>query len=162
MLLRVKNTFIDTTKILLCEMDTYIITISLSGAMETYDIVFESEDDCIEEFNKICKKLSVVDIDKVKTKKSSTTADDKRELFDTFWELYQKKVGYSKCLEKWMKFGISTMSEIIKSVPKYVKDTPDVKYRKNPLTWLNGKYWEDEPLKEKEKEKEKFNHEELF
>ena len=77
MLLRVKNTFIDTTKILLCEMDTYIITISLSGAMETYDIVFESEDDCIEEFNKICKKLSVVDIDKVKTKKSSTTADDK-------------------------------------------------------------------------------------
>jgi hypothetical protein len=61
-----------------------------------------------------------------------------------------------------MQFGIPTISEIIKAVPKYVKDTPDIKYRKNPLTWLNGRYWEDEPIKQKEKEKEKFNHDELF
>lgn len=162
MILRIKDTFIDTSNILLCEMDTHTITLVLKGFMEPYEILFMSEKECLDSFNKLCSRMSVVDInDKVKNKKSSLK-DDKRELFDTFWDLYQKKVGYSKCLEKWMKLGIPTMSSIIKAVPKYVKDTPDVKYRKNPLTWLNGKYWEDEPIKEKEKEKEKFNHDELF
>jgi hypothetical protein len=162
MLLRVNNTFIDTTSVVLCEMDTYTMTILFKGAMEPYEILFESEEDCLSIFNKICSKMSVVDINDKKKERNSSVKDDKRELFDTFWDLYQKKVGYSKCLEKWMKFGIPTISEIIKAVPKYVKDTPDVKYRKNPLTWLNGRYWEDEPIKEKEKEKEKFNHDELF
>lgn len=162
MLLRVNNTFIDTTSVVLCEMDTYTMTILFKGAMEPYEILFESEEDCLSSFNKICSKMSVVDINDKRKERNSSVKDDKRELFDTFWDLYQKKVGYSKCLEKWMKFGIPTISEIIKAVPKYVKDTPDVKYRKNPLTWLNGRYWEDEPIKEKEKEKEKFNHDELF
>lgn len=162
MLLRVNNTFIDTTSVVLCEMDTYTMTILFKGAMEPYEILFESEEDCLSSFNKICSKMSVVDINDKRKERNSSIKDDKRELFDTFWDLYQKKVGYSKCLEKWMKFGIPTISEIIKAVPKYVKDTPDVKYRKNPLTWLNGRYWEDEPIKEKEKEKEKFNHDELF
>jgi hypothetical protein len=29
-------------------------------------------------------------------------------------------------------------------VPKYVKDTPDIKFRKNPSTYLNQKTWLDE------------------
>ena len=29
-------------------------------------------------------------------------------------------------------------------VVSYVLSTPDVKFRKNPLTWLNGKCWNDE------------------
>ena len=133
MLLRVNNTFIDTTSVVLCEMDTYTMTILFKGAMEPYEILFESEEDCLSSFNKICSKMSVVDINDKRKERNSSVKDDRRELFDTFWDLYQKKVGYSKCLEKWMKFGIPTISEIIKAVPKYVKDTPDVKYRKNPL-----------------------------
>jgi len=162
MLIKINNTFVDSSKILLCKIDNYIITILLEGAMEPYEIVFEDEDDCLDSFNKLCGKMSVVDINQENKSRKSTLKEDKRELFDTFWELYQKKVGYSKCLEKFMQFGIPTISEIIKAVPKYVKDTPDIKYRKNPLTWLNGRYWEDEPIKQKEKEKEKFNHDELF
>jgi hypothetical protein len=162
MILRIKDTFVDTTSILLCEMDTYMITIVLKGAMEPYEIVFKNDEECLNNFNQLCKRMNVKNIDEKTINKKSTIKDDKRELFDTFWDLYQKKVGYSKCLEKWMKLGIPTISKIIKAVPKYVKDTPDVKYRKNPLTWLNGNYWEDEPIKEMEKEKENFNHDELF
>jgi hypothetical protein len=29
-------------------------------------------------------------------------------------------------------------------VPAYVASKPDRQYRKNPLTWLNGKCWQDE------------------
>ena len=47
MLLRVNNTFIDTTSVVLCEMDTYTMTILFKGAMEPYEILFESEEDCL-------------------------------------------------------------------------------------------------------------------
>jgi len=54
------------------------------------------------------------------------------------------------------------MKTIIDAVPTYVRETPDPKFRKNPLTWLNGEYWKDEKEKEKEKEKQKFNVNDLF
>lgn len=47
---------------------------------------------------------------------------------------------------------MSTMQTILESVPPYIKETPDPKFRKNPLTWLNGEYWKDEKVKEEEKE----------
>jgi len=32
-------------------------------------------------------------------------------------------------------------------VPKYVESTPDKNYRKNALTYINGKHWQDEIIK---------------
>jgi len=75
----------------------------------------------------------------------------KSDLFDTFWNLYGKKEDRKKSFTKWMNLKIETMETIIEVVPKYVKQKPDIKYRKNPVTFLNNRSWEDEIIAEKEK-----------
>jgi predicted phage replisome organizer len=64
--------------------------------------------------------------------------------FDDFWNLYDKKTGKEKCMSRWQKLSESEKDKIFDALPLYVNSTPDLKYRKNPLTWLNGKHWEDE------------------
>ena len=34
--------------------------------------------------------------------------------------------------------------KIFETLPAYIRSTPDVQFRKDPLTYLNGKCWEDE------------------
>ena len=36
------------------------------------------------------------------------------------------------------------IEKIFETLPNYIKSTPDPKFRKNPLTYLNNKTWEDE------------------
>lgn len=66
--------------------------------------------------------------------------------FDEFWDLYDKKVDRVKCEKKWNQLRPVEKSHILDHAPKYVKATPDKQYRKNPLTYLNSKTWEDEDL----------------
>ena len=79
------------------------------------------------------------------------TNKQKSDLFDTFWNLYAKKEDRKKSFSKWMNLKIETMETIIEVVPKYVKQKPEIKYRKNPVTFLNNRSWEDEIIAEKEK-----------
>jgi uncharacterized protein YdaU (DUF1376 family) len=74
----------------------------------------------------------------------------KKEKFEIFWNLYCYKTGRKHVEAKWMKLPIETMELIIQRVPAYVKSTPDVKYRKQPLTYLNGEHWNDEVSKTNE------------
>ena len=65
--------------------------------------------------------------------------------FETFWNLYDKKVGYiEKVKAKWNKLKDSERQDIINYLPMYIKATPDKQYRKNPETFLNNKSWNDE------------------
>ena len=64
--------------------------------------------------------------------------------FEYFWNAYSKKTDKDKCLTKWNKLSESEKQKAMDVVRNYVLSTPDVKFRKNPLTWLNGKCWEDE------------------
>ena len=64
--------------------------------------------------------------------------------FENFWNRYGKKVGTFKCKELFLKLSLSEQEKILSVVDLYVLKTPDIKYRKNPLTWLNGKCWEDD------------------
>lgn len=64
--------------------------------------------------------------------------------FSSFWQLYDKKVSQKKCFEKWNKIDPALHQQIFTHVKSYVKSTPDKKYRKNPLTYLNGENWTDE------------------
>jgi hypothetical protein len=68
----------------------------------------------------------------------------KENLFETFWNLYDKKVERKSCYNKFMKLDLKVIEKIINVVPFYVKLTPDIKYRKNPETWINGECWNDE------------------
>jgi len=64
--------------------------------------------------------------------------------FERFWDMYDKKEDKKKCLTKYGKLKITEIKKIFETLPNYIKNTPDLKYRKNPLTYLNGQCWEDE------------------
>ncbi len=64
--------------------------------------------------------------------------------FDKFWNLYGKKIDQKKCKEKWAKLPKSDRDKIFETLPLYVKSTPELKFRKHPLTYINGKCWDDE------------------
>lgn len=65
-------------------------------------------------------------------------------LFDTWWDLYDKKVGRENCAKKWRKLTTKEKEACIAATPTYVASTPDKQFRKNPLSYLNQKAWNDE------------------
>lgn len=77
--------------------------------------------------------------------------------FDRFWNLYGKKVGRKKTESKWNKLSLQTQELILDYLPKYVKATPEVKFRKDPMTFLNNESWLDEIITE-QKPIEKINY----
>ena len=83
------------------------------------------------------------DSPKNNTNKKEKTNDSE---FETFWDLYNKKVDKEKCIRKWRKLKVTEKISVFENLNSYLKATPDIKYRKNPLTWLNGKNWEDETI----------------
>lgn len=64
--------------------------------------------------------------------------------FEKFWNAYGKKVDRVKCEKAWNKLTKDEIEKINTTVEAYVKSKPDVQYRKNPLTYLNGKCFNDE------------------
>lgn len=64
--------------------------------------------------------------------------------FDVFWNLYDKKFDRPKCAQKWLRLSDEERESIIQYLPNYKLSQPDKKYRKNPLTFLNNKSWENE------------------
>jgi hypothetical protein len=86
------------------------------------------------------------------TNKQLTTIEEYKESkeekrnksFDIFWNIYDKKVDTKKCREKFLKLTDDEVSIILNVVKKYVDSKTDKQFIKNPLTWLNGKCWNDE------------------
>lgn len=74
----------------------------------------------------------------------NNTLISKNDAFEIFWDTYSKKVEKAPCQTKFLKLPKKDIENILLVVKYYVISTPDVKYRKNPLTWLNKKCWEDE------------------
>jgi len=67
--------------------------------------------------------------------------------FDDFWDLYDKKRQRDKCEKKWQSLSQSEKVKIIIHIPEYLEFTPDKQFRKDPLTFLNNRSWEDEIIK---------------
>lgn len=63
--------------------------------------------------------------------------------FESFWELYDKKVDSKKCKDKFNKVKESDRQKILDTLTNYIKSTPDIKFRKNPSTYLNNECWND-------------------
>jgi len=69
----------------------------------------------------------------------------KKELgFNIFWREYKKKVGRKKAKDAFMKLKYKDVVKIIATVKEYVSVNSDEQYRKHPLTYLNGRCWEDD------------------
>jgi len=66
--------------------------------------------------------------------------------FAEFWNLYGKKTDSAKCKTKFARLNKSEIELLFNKLPEYIKSTPDVQFRKNPITWLNGKCWNDEVI----------------
>jgi hypothetical protein len=64
--------------------------------------------------------------------------------FKWFWNTYNKKKDLKKVEAKWKKITKQNIDAIKTTLESYVKSTPDVKYRKYPLSYLNGECWNDE------------------
>lgn len=64
--------------------------------------------------------------------------------FEDWWDLYAKKIDRDKCEKLWKKIEHPAREEIMRHTVDYVKSTPELKYRKHPKTYLNGKCWKDE------------------
>lgn len=71
--------------------------------------------------------------------------------FNTWWNLYDKKVGSKTKLEsKWNKLTDDQRTQAIKHTKEYKIAQPDKQYRKNPDTYLNNESFYDEIIKHKE------------
>lgn len=68
--------------------------------------------------------------------------------FDDFWNAYDKKIDKPKCELKWKKIKQAAREKIMAHLELYVRATPDVKYRKNPATYLNNESWNDDIITE--------------
>jgi len=79
-----------------------------------------------------------------KNYKNERTKEDIDREFEIFWNLYSKKTGKEKALTKWGRLSDDDRMKIFSHVPLYVAATPEKRFRKDPLTYLNGKHWEDE------------------
>lgn len=63
--------------------------------------------------------------------------------FELFWELYDRKVDKPSAKNKFLELKDSDVVKIFEVVEKYVKSTPELKYRKHPARWLKGECWND-------------------
>ena len=84
------------------------------------------------------ESIVIVDTDKI----PEFVSEDKQ--FDYWWNMYDKKRGREKCLKKWLNLTSAERYACAAATPMYVASTPDKQYRKDPLTYLNGKCWNDE------------------
>lgn len=69
------------------------------------------------------------------------------EQFGKFWDMYGKKTSpKDKCFQKWKKLSAADREAIFRTLPQYVANTPDKRYRKDPATYLNQRVWEFDEL----------------
>lgn len=85
-------------------------------------------------------------VEKHKRKDTKAKVEEIRDeyTFDRWWDLYGKKKDQNKCMEKWSRMSYDERKAATERTHQYVLSTPDIRYRKLPLTWLNGKCWLDE------------------
>jgi hypothetical protein len=83
--------------------------------------------------------------------------------FNFFWDCYNKKLDRSKCEKTWNKLSSNDIDNILFTIEDYVNANQDIKFRKNPSTYLNNKCWNDEiiyhePLEKKGKHQKNFEN----
>jgi len=65
--------------------------------------------------------------------------------FSDFWDMYDKKRGdKDKVQKRWKQLTQKDKEAIMEYLPAYLLSTPDKQFRKDPLTFLNNKSWNDE------------------
>jgi hypothetical protein len=92
----------------------------------------------------IDKPIALPQIAKVSAQEILQEVNQKEEQFNKFWEMYDKKIGTKDAKTKFLKLPVKDIEKIFETLPHYLKSTPDIKFRKHPVTYLNQRTWEDE------------------
>jgi len=82
--------------------------------------------------------------EKIEQEKKKEQKKKREKRFKSFWNLYNKKSGIKTANAKFHLLDEAEIDLIFKTLPKYIASTPDLKYRKNPSSYLNQKTWNDE------------------
>ena len=90
------------------------------------------------------KQEIVYSIPKVSAQEILEKVNQREEDFKKFWEMYNKKAGTKDARTKFLKLSDKEVEQIFKTLPYYLKSTPDLKFRKLPTSYLNQRTWEDE------------------
>jgi hypothetical protein len=73
--------------------------------------------------------------------------------FETFWNLYNKKVGAkNKCEKKWNRLTDADRQKIIDTLPDFISSIKDKQFQPYPETYLNQERWNDEIVKKQSTE----------
>lgn len=91
--------------------------------------------------------VSVTETTQSKGKGKGKVKENKKEeiniSFDEFWNAYGKKEDRVNSEKKWNSLSQADREKVMADIPAYKKSKPDKQFRKNPLTYLNGKCWLD-------------------
>jgi len=68
------------------------------------------------------------------------------ERFEKFWNLYGKDIQKEKCYSLWKFINTIDKDKILNTLPNYIASTPEVQYRRHPITYLRNKGWLDEVI----------------
>lgn len=74
--------------------------------------------------------------------------------FEDFWNDYDKKKNREKCEAFWITISDTDKLKIKEHIPKYKESQPDKQFRKDPLTFLRNKSWNDEIIERHNKANE--------
>ncbi len=65
--------------------------------------------------------------------------------FESFWNLYNKKVGKKiKIEQKWNRLPSETQKKIMETLPSFLGRISDKQFQPHPETYLNNERWNDE------------------
>lgn len=69
-------------------------------------------------------------------------------MFQTFWQLYPRKVAKKQAEKSWKRLSQAEQTEVLEVLPNHIeywrlKET-DKEFIPHPATWLNQGRWEDE------------------
>lgn len=114
-----------------------------------YQVNKEKNADKVAEWRKNKKSNEIVtgyepDCNAPKVNKVKSIKIKESKYFEFFWEAFNKKIDRSKCESAWAKLTEEEVQKIVATVDQYVLANPEIKFRKNPLTYLNGKCFNDE------------------
>ena len=121
----------------------YLPKIKFGGYLECYNIDDESE---IINFVMQCEcnGNAIKEIKGKEIKEKESKEPD--QLFEKFWNLYDKKKGKDKTKLQWGKLKLEEREKAINGISFYQKYQPETKYRKDPERYLSNRVWEDEEI----------------
>ena len=77
--------------------------------------------------------------------------DQMLQMFEGFWDFYDKKVGKDKAMVAWFKLTDEEVEKIRNTLPAYLEAHHEKKYRKDPVRYLSHKAFNDEPVNASER-----------